>query len=635
LRNCAFGNAGRIVTLRRTRAFFVGGAAAASLVLVGGSTVARAAPASSSWTPYDRPSQYGVVVDQHVRVQMSDGVVLNAVVRRPDASGTFPVIVTITPYNGTNGAISVDDDYLVERGYVQVIVDARGTGESQGTWDDLGPREQRDGYEAVEWAAAQPWSNGSVGMWGASYMAISQLFTAAQRPPHLKALFTIVPMGDSYRDMVFPGGQNNTGFIPLWLVLVGGGALIPPDYALDGNTADLARALGELGQHALNMPGFDANFELQTMAGDQAYDGPAWKTTSPLEVADQIRVPTFVVGGEHDIFQRGEPLLYERLKSHVDTRLLIGPWTHTDGSSGAGLPADGVPSLDSISLRWFDHFLKGMQTNVGAIPRVTQYVLGAQRWETRTDWPDPGLAPSRLYLQAGNALGAAPPGALAGAGTTDTFLQNPVSGVCTQSTSQWSAGLLAPVPCTTDNRLDEATSGVSYTTAPLAQDLQFDGPVFADVWVQTTARDAVVTVRVDDVAPDGTSTELTDGWLAGSFRAVDTSRSRYVGTQLLQPWHPFTQSSVLPVTPGAPIELPIEIFPTDATIAAGHRLRLYVGPNDFPHAVPPVSQLTGSLAGVVQVLHDPQHASYLELPTTGSCASPCRPLPVPQLIRGG
>jgi len=616
---------------RRPPAFLcVAVAIVAALLANVGTTPARAA-STPAWTPYDRPAQYAVAVDQHVPIQMSDGVLLNAVVRRPDAPGRYPVIVTITPYNGTNGAISVNNDYLVQRGYVQVVVDVRGTGESQGTWDDLGGREQRDGYEAVEWAAAQPWSNGIVGMWGASYMAISQLFTAAQQPPHLKAIFPIVPMSDSYRDMVFPGGQNNTGFIPLWLGLVSGGALVPPDYALDGNTADLARALGELGQHALNMPGFAANSELQAMAGNTAYDGPFWKTTSPLEVVDQIRVPTFVVGGEHDIFQRGEPLIYERLKKRVTTRLLIGPWTHTQGSSGAGLPADGVPSLDSIALRWFDQYLKGIQTDIGAIPPVTQYVLGPGRWETGTDWPNPSLTPTRLYLASGNMLDTAPPTLPSAA---DTFLQNPVSGVCTQSTSQWSAGLLGAVPCTTDNRLDEATSGVSYTTPPLTQDLQFNGPLFADVWVSTTASDAVVTVRVTDVSPDGTSTELTDGWLAGSFRALDSSRSRFVNGQLMQPWHPFTEASVLPVAPGQPIELPIEIFPTDAVIPAGHQLRLYVGPNDFPHAVPPLSQLTGSLGGVVQVLHDPQHASYLALPDVGACAAACKPLPIPNLIRG-
>jgi uncharacterized protein len=616
---------------RRARVSLCAAAATGAALLATTGTPAGSAASTPAWTSYDRPAQYAVVVDQHVPVLMSDGVVLNAMIRRPDAPGRFPVIVTITPYNGTNGAISVNNDYLVQRGYVQVVVDARGTGESQGTWDDLGPREQRDGYEAVEWAAAQPWSDGNVGMWGPSYMAISQLFTAAQQPPHLKAIFPIVPMGDSYRDMVFPGGQNNTGFIPLWLVLVSSAALIPPDYALDGNTADLARALGELGQHALNMPGFDANFELQNMAGNTAYDGPGWKTTSPLEVVDQIRVPTFVVGGEHDIFQRGEPLIYERLKKHVTTRLLIGPWTHVDGSSGAGLPAGGVPSLDSIALRWFDQYLRGTQTNIAAIPRVTQYVLGTGQWETRTDWPDPSLSPSRLYLASGNALDTNPPRL---GSPPDSFLQNPVSGVCTQSTSQWSAGLLAAVPCTTDNRLDEATNGVSYTTPPLAHDLQFDGPLFADIWASTTASDAVVTVRVTDVAPDGASTELTDGWLAGSFRALDSSRSRFVNGQLMQPWHPFTQQSVLPVVPGEPIELPIEIFPTDAVIPAGHSLRLYVGPNDFPHAVPPLSQLSGSLAGTVQVLHDPQHPSYLELPNVGACTAPCKPLPVPNLIRG-
>ena len=135
----------------------------------------------------------------------------------------------------------------------------------------------------------------------------------------------------------------------------------------------------------------------------------------------------------------------------------------------------------------------------------------------------------------------------------------------------------------------------------------------------TTATDAVVSVRATDVAPDGTSTELTAGWLAGSFRALDPTRSRYVNGQLLQPWHPFTKSSVLGVTPGAPIELPVEIFPTNAVIKAGHSLRIAVGPNDFPHAVPPALQLVSSLGGVVQVLHDPQHPSYVALPTLGSC----------------
>jgi putative CocE/NonD family hydrolase len=433
---------------------------------------------------------------------------------------------------------------------------------------------------------------------------------------------------------------------------VSGAGLVPPSYALSGNPDDLVRAYDDLTTHAAGYASFDPNFEIDKMAGSEAYDGPGWKLTSPLEVADQIQVPAFIVGGLHDIFQRGEPLLYERLKNHVTTRLLMGPWTHTH--AGEGLPADGVPDLDHIALRWFDQYLKGIDTNIAGIPKVTQYVLGSGHYETQADWPDPRLSPSRLYLNSGNQLTRSQPGStscdsdpdlvLSGLPCTgtvldtltskDSFLENPVSGLCTQSTSQWSAGLLAPVPCTTDGRLDEAASGVAYTTQPLLQDLRFSGPVFADLWVTTTAQDAVVSVRVNDVAPDGTVTDVTDGWLAASFRAVDASHSRIVNGQMMQPWHWFTQDSVLPVTPGQPIELPIEIFPTNAVVPAGHSLQIAVGPNDFPHAVPPVPQLANELGGVVTVLHDASHPSYVALPgISKTCARGCKPLPVPDLIR--
>jgi predicted acyl esterase len=151
----------------------------------------------------------------------------------------------------------------------------------------------------------------------------------------------------------------------------------------------------------------------------------------------------------------------------------------------------------------------------------------------------------------------------------------------------------------------------------------------------TTTSDAVVAVRVSDVAPDATETELTAGWLAGSFRKVDRSRSRYVRGHLLQPWHPFTEDSVKPVAPGKPTRLPVEIFPTSAAIAKGHRLKITIDPGDFPHQVPPLPQFAGSLDGQVQILTDPDHPSYVELPTLGRCRQGCRPLPVPNLLRGG
>ena len=246
-----------------------------ALVLFGLLPAASASASEAAWTSYDRPAAYGVLAESNVSIAMSDGVVLNAEVHRPDAPGRFPVLVTMTPYNGGSGVIGGANDYFVERGYVHVVVDVRGTGSSAGTWENLGPREQLDGYELVEWAAQQAWSDGNVGMYGTSYMAITQIFAAALRPPHLKAIFPILPMGDGYRDMVFPGGQNNVGFIPFWLALVSGGALIPPSYALSGNPADLVRGLETLASHALHFPGFVANFELDAMAREGAYDGRA------------------------------------------------------------------------------------------------------------------------------------------------------------------------------------------------------------------------------------------------------------------------------------------------------------------------------------------------------------------------
>jgi uncharacterized protein len=133
-----------------------------------GSAAAPAAQDPPSWTTYDRPAQFGIVTQQNVPITMSDGVQLSAIVYRPDAPGTFPVIVTLTPYNGGMTIVGSENAYLVQRGYVQVVVDVRGTGSSGGSWNDFGSREQLDGPEVVEWAAGQPWSNGNVGMWGSS-----------------------------------------------------------------------------------------------------------------------------------------------------------------------------------------------------------------------------------------------------------------------------------------------------------------------------------------------------------------------------------------------------------------------------------------------------------------------------------
>ena len=560
----------------------------------------------AAWTPYDRPATHQVVTDHDVAVTMPDGVVLRADVARPDAPGRYPVIVTQTPYNK---AAFAPHPWFVERGYVHAVVDVRGTGSSDGRWESFGPTEQADGKTVVEWAARQSWSDGNVGLWGPSYMGINQLFTAAQHPEGLRALFPIVPAADPYRDIVYAGGQFNVGFMPLWsgVVLAAG---VPGGRLAARDPVTAARLLTE---HLAA----DANTMAPTLVdaltgGERSYDGPFWRVRSPIEVIDRVDVPTFLVGGENDLFQRGTPMLYEGLRRRgVPARLIIGPWNHLEGSVGAGLPTPDLPlSLDQLALRWFDRHLRGIDSDADLTPPVTQYVEGPDSWTTTPDWPAPAIRPQRLHLRGAEGLSPEAPGPGEGGSST---LQHPLSGFCTGSTAQWTAGGMRIPGCTDDLR-HEGHFSPRWTTPPLSEPLHLNGPIAANLWVSTTATDVAVTVRVVDVAPDGRATDLTDGWLSAPFRAVDAGRSRIVAGENLQPWHPFTAASVQPVPSGVPMLLQVEVFPTDAVIRPGHRLQVMVSPSDFPHAIPSLPSLARQTGGILTVHHDADHPSYVALP---------------------
>jgi putative CocE/NonD family hydrolase len=623
-----------------------------SLALAPSAAQAAAAP---KWTPYDRPAQNGIVTQKDVPITMPDGTVLSANVTRPDKPGRYPVILTQTPYgkDSISAFLGGGTKYLVQRGYAAVLVDVRGTGASGGTWDSFGPSEQRDGYDLTEWSAKQPWSNGKVGLSGGSYMGLNQLLTAALRPPHLKAIFPVIPMADGYRDIVFSGGDLNASFIPLWLGLVTAAGILPPAQTTDGTAQGLVSGLTTLASHIAGAVNFQAGTILKSGVGDDtiAFDGPFWKTRSPIQVVDRIKVPAFVVGGNHDLFQRGEPLIYERLKRHVETRLLMGPWTHVQAGSGKGLPRDGVPSLDQLQLRWFDKYLKGIDTKIASIPKVTQYVYGDERYETQADYPDPRLAPARWFLHGGKGLSPTAPKT---SEASQSFVQQPLAGICTVSTDQWTAGLASPFPCSADERPNSLSGGAVYKSAPMPADFKLSGPVDARVWLTTSASDAAVTVRVEDVGTDGKTVGLTNGWLNARFRAIDKSRSRFVRGQLVQPWHPFTKASLLPVKAGAPTALDVEVFPVNAVIKKGHRLQITVDPADFPHQIPTLPGEQQRLGGLVKILTDPAHPSSIELPLLGkTCAVPakrakrskkakakakrtvatCSALPLPKLVR--
>ncbi|MCD6639260.1 MAG: CocE/NonD family hydrolase [Nocardioides sp.] len=585
-------------------------------------TVAR----RGTWRP--RGEQWSATVRRtDIPIRMSDGTVLRGDLVLPArADGTavrrrLPVIVTITAYNksasGGSPLAGATGDYLVKRGYAQLTVDARGTGGSQGVWGAFSAREGRDAAEVVEWAHRAPWSNGRVGMSGASYLGITQVFAAAHRPKGLRAIFPQVPAADVYRDVVASGGQIDVGFIPLWLGLVTGAGLVPPAYGVQEPEA----GLGALVDRLTSATTFTAPLLAGAVLGQEpAYDGPFYRERSPIRVVDRVRVPTFLIGGQRDLFQRGTPMLFERLQRNgVPTKMIIGPWDHLQGSSGAEVGDAGYGSLAELQLRWFDRWVRGRKDAAlnRDIAPYTYFEEGSGRWIRNRRWIRRDQV-ARTFRLSGVARPGAPAGLVPGTPQAGSSVVPavPVSGVCTRSANQWTAGIMNAVwpenPCLADNRANDFT-GVVFETAPLGRRLRFQGPMAARIHTSTPSGDGMLSVMVEDVAPDGTVTRLTGGWQVISHRALDGARSRRLDGKVIQPWHPFTKAAqrTLPAGEVAPID--VEIFPTGAVVRKGHRLRLAIQAFDVPHLLPPLPGLVPSLAPLT-IHSSPARPSTLTLP---------------------
>ena len=604
----------RLITPR-----LVAAAAVATLALTGLSlpsaataaapTQAQVSTALQPWQP--RAEDYpNTVVERDLKIPMSDGTILRGDLLRPaDADGNvvteqLPVIVTITAYNksvqnAAGGIAGGNPSYLVKRGYLQLTVDARGTGSSGGTWCAFCSRENQDFGEVMSWAHEQPWTDGNTAMSGPSYMGIAQLFAASARPDGLKAIFPQVPAADVYRDVVASGGALDVGFIPLWIGLVNGTAIIPPFFTGD----DPVGGLGTLLTHLLGNGTFSANLLLSALGGGEpAYDGAFYGQRSPINVASNIDVPTFLVGGEYDLFQRGTPLIYENLQQRgVPVKAIIGPWDHLQGSGGTGLEDAGYGTLGELQLRWFDHYVKGLPgQQLDQIAGLSYYEQGSGDWVRGTEWM-PATLRATTYNLSGSAATASKPGLLTSdtpnVGTT-VVPPIPVQGLCTRSTNQWTAGvpgLLVPDnPCFTNNAFND-TLGPVFETPAATEPIVIHGPANVRLYTSTPAGNGMYSVTLSDVAPDGTVSRLTGGWQIVSARELDESRSRYIGDTLVQPYHPFTKASQTRLGAGKVEPVDVEIFPTRARIAEGHRLRVSIQAFDVPHLLPTLGDLLGTL----------------------------------------
>lgn len=490
-----------------------------------------------------------------VRVPMRDGVELAAAITRPDAEGQFPAIMSYHPYRGTMAAQPPESyRHLAQRGYVMVHFDVRGTGNSAGfTTDIYSPDEIQDGCDMVEWIAAQPWCDGNVGMWGISYPGVVCWQVAMHSPPHLKCIIVRSGCDDVYSEWTNPGGSPRPFMYQTYSPLMTTYNCGPPDLELCGDQwADIWN------QHLEHNVPWGIGFITHRL------NGPYWQSRSVRPDYDRVKCPVFVIGGWADWYATALLRAFSHLQ--VPKRALVGPWSHF-------WPEDGIPGprIDGLRecQRWFDHWLKGIDTGLLDEPPVTLFIREYSppasfilqdkgSWRCEKDWPLPRTQDTPMYLHPGGQLTPQPHAEEA----CDEYVYNPAVGV---AAGLHGGGARPGWHLPADQRPDEALS-LTYTTPPLEEDLEIVGNPLAHLYVSSSAEIAYFSAKLCDVAPDGTSLLINKGSLNA------TRRDSHEHPQALEP--------------GKLYELEIEMLAVAYKFQAGHRLRLDLACADFQNAWP-------------------------------------------------
>lgn len=578
------------------------------------------------------------------------------------ADGSFPVVLTLSGYNPNmmhafmgakkgGSLMGFPDPFMVKRGYAHVIVDSLGTGVSEGGWELLGEAEQAGFDDAIDWIKRQPWSNGKIGVSGISYMAITSLFAAERRPDDVKAVFAGMPLGDAMRGTVGTGGLYNGVFMSTWMTLTQitstqnvQTALLNPRY-MSQIMQTTKEHIDQIDSYFLPM--IDAAYN-----GDPkyTYESEFWLERSPFENIDKIRAPTLLMGATEDIFQRDVPLIFERLKkNNIDSKMVIYDENHVGAVSAAMVGSDKVAPMMTLLLQWFDKHLMGLESGTEAIPAVTQQVklyptpstpteLKNNNFITASDWPHPLATPDRWFLRGDMRLTKTPPineepvhvmynpqSQDMMTGKSDGFLQWRFTlndgTKCSPSYMQWTLGqakffyLFKKMPECFENNAVLEQDHLNYETTVMDEDYFINGPIQADIWMDSTVTEAVVSVRVDEVSKNGKQvTPITNGLLLASGRAVDVDRSRFLQGEMIQPYHYFTEAKNAPLVPGEVVKLQIEIFPTSAMIRKGNKLRISISPSNQAQGMLNRPRQEMAAGGITTIHNSPKYPSSIVLP---------------------
>jgi uncharacterized protein len=518
---------------------------------------------------------YEVTIERGVPVKMRDGVTLRGDICRPKAEGRFPLLLTRTPYDKNGGV-----DFCLRaatRGYVVITQDVRGRYASEGDWYPF-KYESQDGYDTVEWAAALPYSNGKVGMFGGSYVGATQYLAAIAKPPHLAGICPSDTAANYHDGWVYQGGAFEQWFSESWTT------------GLADNTISRRMEIGDdvvRWTQTLPLLSYPV-FATPSAAGLAPYftDWLAhpnyddyWKQWSIEDHYAQIQVPVFSMGAWYDIFLGGTLRNYARLKNEAGTeaarrgqRLMIYVGGHAGGTAVGKIGAvdfgDKLPfDVEAVTLRWYDTLLKGIENGSEQEKPVKIFVMGKNDWRQENDWPLERAKATRYYLRS-----TKPANGLAGGGTLSTaapaeekpdhYVYDPNDAVPTIG------GPLCCQPLPTgigpqDQRLAEARRDVLVFSSPaFTQNTEVTGPISLDLYVSTSAVDTDFTGKVVDVWPDGFAQNLTEGIL----------RLRYRNSQ---------EKPELGI-PGEIYHIRVDLWATSNVFLPGHKLRLEVSSSNFP-----------------------------------------------------
>ena len=571
-------------------------------------------------------AQYETVHEKHLEVPMRDGTILRANVTRPKAEGRFPVLLERTPYDkeaGSENAVG-SPEFFASRGYAVVIQDVRGRFASDGDFypfRDDGAGTNRDGYDTIEWAAAQPWSDGNVGTIGGSYSGATQYRNALSRPPQLRAMFIRESSADYYQEWVYRGGAFELGFNMGWArnVTYSNLAHLAQVQEYQRHKGILEHVAEEMDDWYGRLPLYPCPF-LEGLSDwfndwlEHPQDGPYWWRFNIQNGHDQIETPMYHLGGWFDIFLAGTLKHYTGLKLRARTeeartsqKLIIGPWVHGPANINnrfAGefdFGPDAAVDLNELRLPWFDYHLKGIQTAIMDNPPVRIFVMGRNEWRDESDWPLPNTRYTPYYLRGGHSssIGSLNDGTLSieppqGSENPDSFVYDPAHPVPTRG------GNTLSIPNGVYDQREVEELCLTFTSEPLTEELEVTGPVKAVLHGMSSAPDTDWVVRLTDVHPDGYSRLLCDGILRARYRESFQRPRR--------------------LQPGRVHRFEVDLWATSNVFLPGHRIRVSVTSSCFPrfdrnlNTGGPIHREAVGKVAINTIFHDEMRPSHIVLP---------------------